>query len=166
MMSGMTDWIYKNYNNIVYGNASSYYSSISSNLATRNATGFLNIDSYSDNMMTSWFMKIYTTAAIWIIVAAFIIVIIMGLLRSRKLSWFIITMLVIINSILIIPSTGEIVPYVANKYVQQMFAGKMNYWSISEAINNSNLEKDLLRSSSNGNLTEQEAHRWLIWLRH
>ena len=157
MMSGMTDWIYKNYNNIVYGNASSYYSSISSNLATRNATGFLNIDSYSDNMMTSWFMKIYTTAAIWIIVAAFIIVIIMGLLRSRKLSWFIITMLVIINSILIIPSTGEIVPYVANKYVQQMFAGKMNYWSISEAINNSNLEKDLLRSYSNGNLTEQEA---------
>ena len=38
MMSGMTDWIYRNYNNIVYGNASSYYSSISSNLATRNAT--------------------------------------------------------------------------------------------------------------------------------
>ena len=66
-------------------------------------------------------------------------------------------MLVIINSILIIPSTGEIVPYVANKYVQQMFAGKMNYWSISEAINNANMEKDLLDSTDNGNLTEEES---------
>lgn len=157
MMSGMTDWVIRNYNNIVYGNASTYYSSINSNLATRNATGFLNIDSYSDNILTGWFMSLYTTIAVWIIIAAFILVIIMGLLRSRKVSWFLITMVVIINSILIIPSTGEIVPYVTNKFVQQMFNGKMTYWSISEAINNLNMEKNLLNSRHNGNLTEEEA---------
>jgi len=157
MMSGMTDWVYRNYSNIVYGNASSYYSSINSNLATRNATGFLNIDSYSDNIFTSWFIEIYPTIAIIIIAAVMIIVLIMGLLRSRKISWFLITTVVVINSILIIPATGEVVPYVANKYVQQIFNGKMNYWSVSEAINNANMEKDLLDSTDNGNLTEEES---------
>lgn len=148
MMSGMTDWVYENYNNIVYGNASSYYSSVNSNLATRNATGFLNIDSYSDNMLTSWFMSMYSTLVVWILAGAFVLAIAIGVVRRKKLSWYLITMVVIINAILFIPAAGEIVPYVTNKYVQQMFNGKMTYWGISEGVTNANLEKDLVEKTS------------------
>lgn len=157
IVSGISDWVYRNYSNIVYGNASSYYSKNNSNLATRNATGFLSIDSYSDNMLTGWFMKVYVSAAVWIIVISFILVIIIGLLRSRKASWFAITMLVVINTLLIVPSTGEVVPFIANKYVQQMFNGKMTFWSLLEAITNANIEKDLVNSLGLKGINEAEA---------
>ncbi len=148
MMNGMTDWVFENYNNIVYGNASSYYSSVNSRIATRNATGFLNIDSYTDNIFTSWFMSMYSTLVVWILAGTFVLAIVIGAVRRKKLSWYLITVGVIINAILLIPAAGEIVPYVTNKYVQQMFNGKMTYWGISEGVTNANLEKDLVEKTS------------------
>ena len=148
MMNGMTDWVFENYNNIVYGNASSYYSSVNSRIATRNATGFLNIDSYTDNIFTSWFMSMYSTLVVWILAGTFVLAIVIGAVRRKKLSWYFITMVVVINAVLIIPSAGEIVPYITNKYVQQMFNGKMTYWGISEGVTNANLEEDIIKKTS------------------
>lgn len=158
IMSGMSDWVYKNYNNIVFGNASTYYAKNNANLATRNATGFLSIDSYSENMFTKWFMDIYAKIAVTVIAAVILAVLIMGILKSKKMSWFLITIAIAINSILIIPSTGEIVPFVTNKWVQKMFNGNMEYWSIAESVSNINMEKKLIDSINVGNATEEEAN--------
>lgn len=151
MRSYMSNFIYDTYQKIVYGNAMSYYSGVSSNLATRNATGFLSIDNYSDNFMTAWFMKIYPKAAVFLIATSFILIIIVGLMKGRKTTWFLMALVVVINTILIVPSAGEITPLIANKFVQRMFNDKMTYWSVMESVNNAKMESDYV------NHTDDEA---------
>lgn len=147
MRSYLDNFIYDTYQKIVYGNATSYYSNITSNLATRNAAGFLSLDSYSDNFMTAWFMNIYVDIAVILIGVSFILIIIVGILRRRKLTWYIIAFTVVINTILIVPSMGEVTPAVANRFVQKMFKNKMTYWGISEAVTNAKMESDSIQKS-------------------
>lgn len=145
MMRGWVHgFIYDTYQKIVYGNASSFYSNISSDLATRNAAGFLALDSYSDNFMTSWFMKMYIDIAIVLVGVSFILILVVGWIRRRKLSWFLISITVMINAILITPSIGEVTPLLANKFVQSMFKDKMTYWSMAELVTNAKLEGEYL----------------------
>lgn len=148
MNSYLTNFIYDTYQKIVYGNSTSYYSNISPNLATRNATGFLALDSYSDNFMTAWFMKIYTKVAMYIIAISFILIIVMGLFKGRKISWFLIALTVVINTVLLVPSAGEVTPAVINNFVQNMFKDKMTYWSISESVTNATMEADAVKRTS------------------
>lgn len=156
LTSAFSDWVYNTYQKIVYGNADQYNSSNYSNLSTRNATGFLNLSTYSENFMTSWFIKVYPKIAIAIIALAFVLIIIIGLIKGRKLSWFLIALAVVINTILIVPSSGEIVPLVVNNMVQGMFSDKMTYWAISEAVENQTLESQYLNNTS---LSQEENQR-------
>ncbi len=148
MKSYINNFVYDNYQKIVYGNATSFYSNITSNLATRNATGFLSLESYSDNFMTAWFMKIYTRAAIIIIAIASILIILTGLLKGRKISWYVVALAVVINTVLVVPSAGELTPSIANNFVQNMFKSKMTYWGVSESVTNATMEKDYVNNTS------------------
>lgn len=149
MNSFITNFIYDNYQKTVYGNSSSFYNtSSSSKLATRSGSGFLTLKSYSDNFMTSGFLKVYSRIAIIIIAIAFILIILNGLLKGRKLSWFIISLTVIINTILIVPSLGDVTPVIANSIVQKLYNSKMTYWAISEAVTNANMEKEYVNSTT------------------
>lgn len=142
----ITNFVYDSYQKIVYGNTSSFYSDVYGDLATRSAGGFLNIDTYAENFMTAWFMKRYVDIAIVIIAVSFILIVIVGLLKGRKFSWFLLSLTVVINTILIVPSTGEITPLVANNYVQNIFKDKMTYWAISEAVTNAKIESDYVNN--------------------
>ena len=148
MQSYLNNFIYDSYQKIVYGNASTYYSDISSKLATRNATGFLSLDTYSDNFMTAWLMAIYSKVAIFVIAISFILIIIIGLLKGRKISWFVLALIVVVNTILVVPSAGEVTPAVINNFVQKMFSDKMTYWGISEAVTNATMESDYVNKTS------------------
>jgi hypothetical protein len=162
LMNGITEWIYATYQKIVYGSADSYNSNISNSIISQNASGFLNIAPYSENFMTSAFLKVYPRLAQWLLGISLIALVIVGLLRKRKFSWFILTIVIIVNTILLVPSMGEVTPYIANNMVNQMFSDKMTLWAISEGIKNANHEKEYiaaLNRSNNlslGGLSEEE----------
>lgn len=147
----MTDYVsnfmYDTYNKIVYGNSTTVGTSVDG-ISTRNATGFLNIDNYTENFTTGWLMKIYSKLAVVFIGIAFIAIIVFGLLKGRGKSWYIVAFVVVTNTILLVPTLGDIAPMVINNYVQSMFKDKMTYWGISESVTNANIESKY----STGNL--------------
>ena len=148
MNSFLNNFFYDNYQKIVYGNATSFYSDTTNSLATRNAAGFLSLNTYSENFTTGWFMKLYTKASIIIIGISFILIIIIGLLKNRKKTWFIVSLIVVINTVLIVPSAGELTPLIANNIVQKMFKSKMTYWAVAESVTNAKLESDYVNNTT------------------
>jgi len=148
MQSYLNNFVYDAYQKIVYGNATSYYSNISSNLATHNATGFLSLDSYLDNFTTAWFMALYSKIAIFIIAISLILIVALGLFKGRKLSWYFLALTVVVNTVLLAPSAGEMAPAITNSIVQQMFSSKMTYWGVSEAVTNATMESKYTNDTS------------------
>jgi len=153
MNSYISNFMYDTYQKIVYGGATTYYSNINSDLATRNATGFLMLKSYADNFMTGWFIEKYTKIAIFLIALAFLAIIIIGIIKGRKISWYIIALVIVVNTILIVPSVGDLAPLIANNIIQNMFKDKMTYWAISEAVTNAKIENKFLANSVDWNLS-------------
>ncbi len=143
VMDGITDWIYRTYQNIVYGKAIESYASNNQSLANRNAAGFLHIDSYSDNFMTGWFVREYSKYIVIILGIATLAIIIVGIITQKKFVWYITSLLLLINIVILTPSIGEITPYIVNNTVQNMFSDKMTYWAISEGVTNATLEKEI-----------------------
>lgn len=160
IISGVADWIYDNYQKIVYGNASSYYGT-GSGVSSRNSTGFLAIEPYSENFMTAWFIENYSYFVSILIGIFIILIIIVGVLNKRKISWYFVAAFAMINMLLILPATGEIAPLVSNTFVQNLFSDKMTYWAISEGVTNATMESDYvtgntISSSYLGSLSTEE----------
>jgi hypothetical protein len=154
IQNGISDWLYEQYNEVVYGGYSETYSGS----ASKSNSGFLAIETYSDNPLTAWFMDKYVDMAVWIISIAMLIILMTGIFTSKKLSWYLISAAVVVNVVLITPSSGEIVPYVTSNFIQKMFVSKMTYWSISQGITNASIESDAVsQSGSLSGLTEDEA---------
>lgn len=150
--NGISDWIYDTYKRIVFGTATTEGSSIS----TKSNSGFLHVDTYTDNPLTAPFINIYSDVALTIIIGAFVAMVIIGLITRKQLSWYAITAVIIVNTVLLVPSTGELVPYFTSNLVQSMFTNKMTYWAVSEAVSNASLEYDAVTGSLAG-LTDDEA---------
>lgn len=150
----LADWIYEHYNRIVYGGYNTTYTGS----VSKSNSGFLSVEPYVDNWLVAWFLNNYTSIAVWLIMGCVLASIVIGVLKSKKLSWFFISILVIVNSILIIPTAGDIVPYVTSNAIQKMFASKMTYWSVSQGISNAQIESDAQISSGYmKDLTSEEA---------
>lgn len=150
--NGISDWIYDTYKRIVFGTATTEGSSIS----TKSNSGFLHVDTYTDNPLTAPFINIYSDIALTIIIGAFVAMVIIGLITRKQLSWYAITAVIIVNTVLLVPSTGELVPYFTSNLVQSMFTNKMTYWAVSEAVSNASLEYDAVTGGLTG-LTDDEA---------
>lgn len=156
MISNMASWIWEQYQKVVYGGSDTYYYST---VSTRSNTGFLTVQNYSENFMTGWLMKSYPVYAIFIIAIGVILVIVMGLLKSRKISWFLLGVIAVILVTIILPSSGEIVPAVSNRVVQNIFNNNMTYWSISEQCANASVELQIVNDddySSDFTTTEKQ----------
>lgn len=147
IISGLADWIYDQYQKIVYGSASNYYINGSS-VTSHNTTGFMTVSPYSENFLTAWLVNNYSLFATYMIAIFIILTIISGLLQKRKFSWFIVTIAVMVNMILVLPAMGEIAPLISNNFVQNMFSDKMNYWAISESITNATMESDYVANNT------------------
>lgn len=140
LTDGITDWIYRTYQNIVYGGVTQYYNSSYGNIATRSANGFLHINSYSDNFMTSWFIKRYVEYVVIFLGISTVLMIIVGVITQKRLIWFIVSMFLVVNVLILMPAIGEITPYVVSNAINNMFEDKMSYWAMSEAIYNNDIE--------------------------
>ena len=152
LMSWISDWIYETYNDIVYGGSVSSYSS-EGTTGTRMSSGFLHLDSYADNFMTSWFMEAYGKYAIIIIGAILLAIVITGVLNQKNLAWYVVSLIVAVNIVLITPMMGEITPFIANNAVQRLFSNRMTHWAMMESIANAKIEKQTA-ASDDGKITK------------
>lgn len=139
--SSMEQWMLEQYNRTVYGGAKNYAGTTS-----KAKSGFLSIETFDENFLTSWFLENYVDIVVWLIMISILVIIILGLIKSRKLSWFLITITMTVNIFLLAPATGEILPYATSKVTTKMFGDKMTYWSIAQGISNSDLEYDARKS--------------------
>lgn len=152
----LADWIYDQYLRVVYGEVSDSYS-----MATKGDSGFLSIDTYAENWFTSWFIESYAMIATWMIMICVILIIILGLLKSRSMSWYVFSVFTVINVLLLVPSSGDIMPLIASNTVNKVFNNKMTYWAISEGVSNARIEDDALTSEDYSNLGDEEAQSLL-----
>jgi len=136
--NGIEDFVYEQYNRIVYGGKDSMYSGT----ASKSNSGFLAIETFTDNPFTSWFVNGYASVVIWFLMGTVIIIILVGLLKKRKFSWYLLNVILAVNLILLVPSSGEIVPYVTSRFIESMFSSKMTYWAVSEGISNAAIESN------------------------
>ena len=144
----LTDFLYDNYQKLVYGNASDSYSSISGVTTSGSSSGFLSIDTYKENVFTAWFLKIYADTVVKVAGFLLITIVVFGLITRKKVTWFIVSGVVMINALLVIPSLGDITPYVANNMITNMFQDKMSYWAVSEAVYNESIKVDYKKNQS------------------
>jgi len=150
MRSYLNSFVYDTYNRVVFGSASTFYSSLSENLATRSTAGFLHFPAFSENFMTAWFIDAYIRIVLYLIAAMFVLTILIGILKGRKVSWYIITLAVIINSLILVPSVGEVLPLVVNNFIEDTFDDKMSYWSIYESVSNAKMEREFVENNEAG----------------
>lgn len=151
--NGMADWVYDQYNKIVYGGYESTYGG----MVTNSSNGFLAIQPYSENLFTGFILDYYVNIAIVLIGLSFLFALLTLIFKKRKISWFLVMIVVSINTILLVPSSGEIVPYLTSNFVQKMFSSRMTYWSVSQAITNATMEKDAVQSSDADGLSSNDA---------
>lgn len=152
--NGISDFLYEQYNRIVYGGASSVYSGS----ATKSNSGFLSVPTFSENFLTSWFLDEYIDISVILIITCTILLIVIGLLKGRKISWFILGIFTVVNVILLVPSSGEITPVVTTNFTQKIFSSKMTYWTMSEGIANAALEANAANQTKEfEGLTEEQA---------
>ena len=144
----LTDFLYNSYQRMVYGSASSAYSQINSASSYGNSSGFLNIDTMHENFLISWLIDIYAVAVVWISGALIILIVLFGLITRKKITWFIVSTVVMINALLVVPSLGDIVPYIANNAVSNIFQDKMTYWAIAEGAYNESLSAEFKKNQS------------------
>ena len=154
IMDALSDWIYRTYQNIVYGGVTQYYSGSYGNIGTRSANGFLHINSYSDNFMTKWFINKYVEYIVIILGICVVMIILIGVLTQKKLIWFLASIFIVVNVCILMPSIGDVTPYVADSAVQNMFKDKMSYWAMSEAIRNNEIEQN---ANSKASVAEEQA---------
>ena len=151
IQSAFQDFVYEWYNRIVYGGKGSY-----NGTASKSNSGFLAIEPYSENFFTKVIIDNYVDIAVYVIMGLLLAIIVLGLLTSRKLSWYIISTIMMINTVLLIPSIGDIVPYITSNAIQSMFSDKMTYWAISQGVNNAELESQSTGYTSG--LTAEESN--------
>lgn len=152
--NGIADFLYKQYNRIVYGGESS----VTTGNTTKSNSGFLAVPTYSENMFTSWFLDTYVNIATVALGMIMLLIIIIGLLKKRKFSWYIICLMIAVNVILLVPTTGEITPYITSGFTQKIFSDKMTYWTLSEGITNAELEN---KASSKDSEITKEVLGWV-----
>lgn len=141
VLNGMTDWMYEQYSKTVFGGSGVYSGS-----ASKAKSGFLSIEPYADNWLTSWFINSYVDIVIWAIMGGLICIIIVGLIKGKKISWYAISSIVLVNVFLLVPASGELVPYVTSSITQKMFSDKMTMWSVSQGVTNNGIEADAIQS--------------------
>ena len=152
--NGISDFLYEQYNRIVYGGSSSIYSGSS----TKSNSGFLAVPTFDENFLTSWFLDGYIDISVVLIIVCTILIIVIGLLKGRKFSWFMLGIFTVVNVILLVPSSGEITPAITTAFTQKIFSSKMTYWTFSEGIANASLEATAASQSKEfEGLTEEGA---------
>lgn len=137
----ITDFIYNQYYKMVFGR--SQQTTVENNIQTRSANGFLQVHTYSENFLTAFFIENYAKYQAAILIFIVFIVIVKTALSKKGVAWGIGSIVLAVNLILLMPSIGEITPYLCNLIIQNSFQNSMQFWQISETLNNYNADQGL-----------------------
>ena len=153
LMSGVSKFIYQQYEKVVYGGAKTTKTFTSSN-----NSGFLNVPMYEDNIFTKAFLKLYVKIAVLLVGFGVLLLVITGIIKTKKnISWWFFGMISIISIVLLLPSVSDLTPVAATAIINRMYSPKMTYWSLSEEIANASLEANLTQQSAdNDGLSDEE----------
>ena len=145
--------LYDQYTKSVYGGSLEYRSGGVQQVVTRSQTGFLRFPSLEDNVFTRWFYEDYATVALVLLALGMVLIIVLGVFRGRKFSWFIISTVLLVTSVVVIPFVNDIAATSMDGLVSKIMKDKTTLWSMTEMIANSNMETDFISSG----LTAEEA---------
>ena len=163
----MTDWIYNQYYKIVYSQAQTGTST--TGITTRQADGFLQVHTYDENFLTAWFMDAYAQIVIVLLVLGLAVTAVVSILKRRGIKWALLTVIVLVNVLLIVPSTGELTPWISNELIQNSFSDNLTFWSLSEQIENQNNEQNFYKTNQSNSyintLSEEERDLYYNLLR-
>lgn len=129
------------------------YTTAYGNVSESISNGFLNIEDYSNLMLTSFIYNVFETYSGVIMAVAVIIIIITSRIKSRKLSWTVVTSVVTVVVIALFPSIVSITPYICTKGAQSAFKDSTDYWELSESITNSKIEEDISDSNNSSEIS-------------
>lgn len=132
LVSGKEKYYATEYNKICYGDEIA-----SQSIGT---DGMLKMIPYSENFLTKWLIANWNRVLVITVFASIVVLFLVMALKGKKLTWFIATLLSTVLMLVILPSSGEITPYVCDKVVQSMFQKGAQYWSINEGIESAYLE--------------------------
>ena len=131
------DFIYRVYVQIVYGGTES-----TGGITTNSSNGFLTVNTFTSNPFTSWFIDNFVKFVVPLVGITIIILIVVSIIGRKSLTWFMVTTLTIVNIVLITPSLGDIVPYLTSRIEAQIFSDRLDFWAISELVQNKRLESE------------------------
>ena len=106
--------------------------------ATGQSLGFLNVNTYKENVFTTWIFEHYDNIALILFWIMFIVAFMYGILSKQGFTWFILMACTMLLSLTAIPKYTEITPYICNKVIQKAFGSNTLYWAAVEDINNIN----------------------------
>lgn len=125
----------------------------------KDSLGFLNVSGYRDNPLTSFIFKNWELISTTLFGSMFVILIVIGILKKRSLTWLLLVEGFTLSSALAIPAYVEMVPYICNNAVQKSFHENSVFWLASEQVNNSVQNNNMATNNSiySGlNMTDQE----------
>ena len=137
----ITDFIYNQYYKMVFGRSQS--ATVESNIQTKSANGFLQIHTYSENFLTAFFIENYARYQQIILIIIVFIVIVKAQLSKKGFIWGLGSVALVVNIVLLMPQIGEITPYICNLIIQNQFQNSIQFWQISETLNNYNADSGL-----------------------
>ena len=150
LMSNFSSSLYSHYQRLSGVDNSNITSSSgvsSGQISNQSSKGFLAVEDYQENWMTSYIMSHYAKIAIILIAAGILLVLITKILYKKSFSWLLLSVVAIVATVLMIPTMGQVTPYVCNNVLERLFQEHMGYWSICEQAYNANIERELINQS-------------------
>lgn len=144
-MSWINSLIYKWYCQVCN---STIGSDSSADINTTSAKGFLTVYKYSENPFTSTFIEEYSKIAATVVILVCAMIVVIGLLKSKRASWFAVAIGGAVALLYGAPTIGETVPYICNRAVTNMFSKNMTYWAMNESISNASMEEKYVGNNS------------------
>lgn len=151
ILDWISDIVYNSYVSIVYGESAYNYSG---GLGSTSSSGFLRFNNYEDNMLTGWFIQGYIQNAVMLVGVGVLAIIVVALIMRKRLSWMLLSIVLLVNIVLMLPSIGDLTPTLASNLVQEIFSKNTTFWAISESIANQTLEEQYI--SANGGITSSD----------
>jgi len=138
------NFVYDQYMTTVFGGTMEYYSGGVQQTVTKSQTGFLRFPSLEDNVFTRWFYQDYATVAIVLLSVGLIFIIILGVFRGRKFTWFFLSLVLLVSSVVLIPFVNDIASNSMDNLVSKILKDKTTLWSMTEYIANDNMVEDYI----------------------
>lgn len=137
-----TNFIYDQYTTTVNGGTLEYGSGGVQQTVTKSQTGFLRFPSLEDNVFTRWFYQDYPTVAIALLSVGLIFILVLGIFRGRKATWFFLSVVLLVSSVVLIPFVNDAASSSMDNLVSRILKDKTTVWSMTEYIANENIVDD------------------------